>query len=183
MRVLDVAIGTAAVARGAAQLVGPKGRVFGVDPTRGMLNEAKKVFHGPLTRGVAERLPFASDYFDFVTMGIALRHVSDLVATFREYHRVLKPGGTVWILEGHTPTSGIGRSVNRFMMGRVVPGMTLLFTRSRDAKLLMDFYWDTVEQSVPPDRILQAMTDVGFEGLQHRVVSPVCEYIGKKRAS
>ena len=38
-------------------------------------------------------------------MGIALRHVSDLVATFREYLRVLKPGGTVWILEGHVPKS------------------------------------------------------------------------------
>ncbi|MCZ6464264.1 MAG: class I SAM-dependent methyltransferase [Proteobacteria bacterium] len=183
MKVLDVAIGTAAVARGAVQLVGPEGRVYGVDPTPGMLDEAKKVFHGPLTRGVAEHLPFTDGHFDFVTMGIALRHVSDLVATFREYRRVLKPGGTMWILEGYTPESGFGRSLNRFMMGKVIPGMTLLFTRSRDAKLLMDFYWDTVEQSVPPEQILQTLTDVGFEKLQHRVVSPVCEYIAKRPAN
>ena len=30
--------------------------------------------------------------FDFVTMGYALRHVEDLVVTFREYRRALKPG-------------------------------------------------------------------------------------------
>src|SRR5262245_33606333 len=71
MQVLDVAIGTAAVARGAARIVGPEGRVFGVDPSTGMLGQARRHFHGPLTRGVAERLPFASDRFDFVTMGIA----------------------------------------------------------------------------------------------------------------
>src|SRR5262245_1108406 len=85
MRVLDVAIGTAAVARGAARIVGPQGRVFGVDPSIGMLGQARHNFKGPLTRGVAETLPFKSNHFDFVTMGIALRHVSDLVATFREY--------------------------------------------------------------------------------------------------
>jgi demethylmenaquinone methyltransferase/2-methoxy-6-polyprenyl-1,4-benzoquinol methylase len=180
MKVLDVAIGTAAVARGAVRLVGPEGSVFGVDPSRGMLAEARKAFGGPLTRGRAESLPFASDSFDFVTMGIALRHVSDLRATFREYLRVLAPGGTMWILEGHAPASPIGRRLTRFMMGRVVPGMTWLFTRSREAKLLMDFYWDTVEQSVRPETILQTMAEVGFEEVRHRVVSPVCEYIGRK---
>ena len=75
MKVLDVAIGTAAVARGAARLVGREGQVYGVDPSTGMLGEARRVFHGPLTQGVAERLPFTDNTFDFVTMGIALRHV------------------------------------------------------------------------------------------------------------
>lgn len=100
MKVLDVAIGTAAVARGAVRLVGSEGKVFGVDPSRGMLAEAKKNFSGPLTRGQAESLPFASDSFDFVTMGIALRHVSDLRATFprippgaRARRHAVDPGG------------------------------------------------------------------------------------------
>ncbi len=180
MKVLDVAIGTAAVARGAVRLVGSEGQVFGVDPSRGMLAEAKKSFHGPLTRGKAEELPFKSNHFDFVTMGIALRHVSDLRATFREYLRVLAPGGTLWILEGHSPASPLGRRVTRFMMGRFVPNMTWLFTRSREAKVLMDFYWDTVEYSVRPETILATMEEVGFVEIRHHVVSPVCQYIGRK---
>ena len=42
MKVLDVAIGTAAVARGAARIVGSEGMVLGVDPSKGMLGEARK---------------------------------------------------------------------------------------------------------------------------------------------
>ena len=182
MRVLDVAIGTAAVARGAAKLVGTEGQVFGVDPSTGMLGEARRVFHGPLTRGVAERLPFADNTFDFVTMGIALRHVSDLVATFREYLRTLKPGGNLWILEGHVPRSRLGHQLTRFVWAKVIPGMTLISTRSRDAKLLMDYYWDTVEQAVPPDTIVEALKHVGFQQVNYQVVVPgaFCEYTGRK---
>jgi demethylmenaquinone methyltransferase/2-methoxy-6-polyprenyl-1,4-benzoquinol methylase len=182
MRVLDVAIGTAAVARGAARLVGSEGRVFGVDPSPGMLGQARRVFGGPLARGVAEELPFADDSFDFVTMGIALRHVSDLVATFREYLRVLRPGGTVWILEGHVPRSRLGQRLTRLCWGSLIPGMTLLATRSRDAKLLMDYYWDTVEQCVAPAAILGALRQAGAEQARHRVVIPgaFCEYLGRK---
>ena len=182
MKVLDVAVGTAAVARGAAKLVGRDGQVFGVDPSTGMLGEARRVFHGPLTRGVAERLPFSDNTFDFVTMGIALRHVSDLVTTFREYLRVLKPGGTLWILEGHVPRSRLGQQLTRFVWAKVIPGMTLLSTRSREAKLLMDYYWDTVEQSVPPAAIVQALNEVGFQQGKYEVVVPgaFCEYTGRK---
>src|SRR4029450_9591618 len=68
MRGLDGAIGPAAAARGAVRLVGSTGRVFGVDPSAGMLREARKNFSGPLSRGVADRLPFATGSFDFVTM-------------------------------------------------------------------------------------------------------------------
>jgi demethylmenaquinone methyltransferase/2-methoxy-6-polyprenyl-1,4-benzoquinol methylase len=182
MKVLDVAIGTAAVARGAAKLVGPEGRVVGIDPSRGMLGQARRVFHGPLTRGVAAALPFATASFDFVTMGIALRHVADLAATFREYHRVLEPGGKLWILEGHVPRSRLGLALTRIFWARVIPGLTLLFTRSRDAKLLMDYYWDTVEQSARPETILRALEDAGFEAPRYRVVVPgaFCEYTGIK---
>jgi demethylmenaquinone methyltransferase/2-methoxy-6-polyprenyl-1,4-benzoquinol methylase len=162
--------------------VGSEGRVFGVDPNREMLGQARHKFDGPLTRGVGQALPFASGRFDFVTMGIALRHVSDLVAAFREYHRVLKPGGRVWILEAHVASSKLGRELTRLTWAKLIPGLTLLFTRSREAKELMDYYWDTVDQCVPPPAILDAMTKAGFDGARHKVVVPgaFCEYTARK---
>ncbi|HYC54190.1 MAG TPA: class I SAM-dependent methyltransferase [Candidatus Binatia bacterium] len=183
MKVLDVAIGTGAVARGATRIVGPTGQVIGCDPSPGMIKEARRHFQGPISRGIAEQLPFADDTFDFVTMGIALRHVADLSAAFSEYFRVLKPGGTCWILESHVPESKIGHDVTKFVWAKVIPGMTLLYTGSHDAKLLMDFYWDTVEKCLPPEQIVQVMRDVGFDA-RYKVVMPgaFCEYIGKKPA-
>lgn len=182
MRVLDVAVGTAAVARGAAKEVGPSGRVVGVDPNRAMMEQARKHFAGPLVQGVAQALPFASDQFDFVTMGIALRHVPDLKAAFREYLRVLKPGGRLWILESHVARSKLGYALTRLVWAKLVPGLTLLFTRSRDAKLLMDYYWDTVDQCVSPEEIVSALAGVGFEHARARVTLPgaFCEYKGQK---
>ena len=115
-------------------------------------------------------------------MGIALRHVSDLKATFGEYYRVLKPGGRLWILEGHVAKSTIGHALTRFVWGRMVPWLTKLSTGSEEAKLLMDYYWDTVEQCLPPEQIVTALTDAGFEHARMRVTVPgaFCEYKAQK---
>ena len=182
MKVLDVAVGTGAVSLGAVRIVGPEGRVFGVDPNGSMLREAREKVDVPLTRGVAQALPFKSEHFDFVTMGIALRHVADLKAAFGEYHRVLKPGGTLWILESHVPRKGIGHALTRFAWAKVVPGLTYLATRSRDAKELMDYYWDTIDQCVEPPRVVEAMRAGGFAQARSKLVVPgaFCEYIGRK---
>lgn len=182
MRVLDVAMGTGAVARNAARLVGPSGMVFGIDPSIGMIREAQKVFAGPVTRGIAGQLPFRDDQFDFLTMGIALRHVADLGETFREYFRVLKPGGTVWILEAHVPPSGIGHWLTKLMWGRVIPGMTLLATGSQPAKLLMDYYWDTIDQAASRETVTETLMAAGFERPVYRMAHPVCEFVAKKPA-
>jgi demethylmenaquinone methyltransferase/2-methoxy-6-polyprenyl-1,4-benzoquinol methylase len=182
MKVLDVAMGTAAVGRGAAKIVGSEGLVVGVDPSQGMLAEAAKVFRGPRVRGYGQALPIRSEHFDFVTMGIALRHVSDLRAAFGEYFRVLKPGGRVWILEGHVPKSPLGMKVTRFVWQKLIPGMTLVATGSREAKELMDYYWDTVDQAVPPETIVKVLTDVGFTNVRAQVTMPgaFVEYTGTK---
>jgi demethylmenaquinone methyltransferase/2-methoxy-6-polyprenyl-1,4-benzoquinol methylase len=182
MKVLDVAVGTAAVSMGAVKIVGTQGRVFGVDPNSSMLRAARKKVDIPLSRGVAQALPFKSGFFDFVTMGIALRHVSDLKAAFSEYYRVLKPGGTLWILESHVPRKGIGHGLTKFVWSKVIPGLTYLATRSRDAKELMDYYWDTIDQCVDPKQVVEAMRAGGFDSARSKIAVPgaFCEYIGRK---
>jgi demethylmenaquinone methyltransferase/2-methoxy-6-polyprenyl-1,4-benzoquinol methylase len=184
MTVLDVAIGTGNVARGAVKVVGPSGMVIGVDPSPGMIKEARKHFSGPISRGVAEELPFQSNTFDFLTMGIALRHVADLRSAFSEYFRVLKPGGRAWILESHVPESKLGHSVTRFVWKTVVPGLTYFSTGSKEAKECMDYYWDTVEKCVPPEKIVETMREVGFDA-RYKVVVPgaFVEYIANKPAN
>jgi demethylmenaquinone methyltransferase/2-methoxy-6-polyprenyl-1,4-benzoquinol methylase len=69
----------------------------------------------------AEQLPFAASSLDFLAMGYALRHVSNLLATFREFYRVLRPGGTVLVLEVAKPKKRLNQAFLSAYLGSVVP--------------------------------------------------------------
>ena len=99
MRVVDVGVGTGLVAREAAKLVGDPALVVGIDPSVGMMINARLPAGIQLIEGRAEAIPFPDASFDFLSMGYALRHIGDLSAAFSEFHRVLKPGGRLCLLE------------------------------------------------------------------------------------
>src|SRR5688572_8923923 len=161
-RVLDVACGTGLVAFEAAKILGSAENITCLDPSAGMLSVARKKLAATFVQGRAEALPFPDNSFDFLTMGYALRHVMDLETTFREYRRVLRPGGTVLILEVTKPSSSVGNFFFRLYFGRIYPALTQLFTRSRDAREMMAYYWETMDACVPPDDVLAAMRAAGF---------------------
>lgn len=181
-RVLDVAVGTGLVARAAHDILGERGHITGIDPSAGMLAQARGASPLTLVQGVAEKLPFADACADFVTMGYAIRHVADLEHTFREYLRVLRPGGVVLILELTPPAERTAAyRLTRFYLRNVVPLVARLGPGGEDAGTLMEYFWDTVEQCVPPATILEAMADSGFDAPRRRVVHRIfSEYIATK---
>jgi demethylmenaquinone methyltransferase/2-methoxy-6-polyprenyl-1,4-benzoquinol methylase len=108
-RVLDVASGTAAVA---TELVraDPARTVVGIDQSPEMLEAGSdRVARAGLSErielreGRAEALPFAVAEFDALTFTYLLRYVDDVPATLRELVRVVRPGGTVAMLEFGLP--------------------------------------------------------------------------------
>ncbi|OLD60406.1 MAG: hypothetical protein AUI33_15665, partial [Ignavibacteria bacterium 13_1_40CM_2_61_4] len=121
MSLLDIACGTGVLAAHAQSIVGVRGFVVGLDPSPGMLREARGRGVLKLVRGVAESLPLESERFDLLSMGYALRHVSDLRATFGEYRRVLRPGGKVLILEISRPRYRFMFRLLKLYLGRMVP--------------------------------------------------------------
>ena len=162
MDVLDVACGPGLVAECARDIVGPSCMVVGLDPSIGMLREARKGPCGKLVIGVGERLPFHDARFDFLSMGYALRHVSDLRTTFGEYRRVLRPGGVLLLLEICRPRSALLLSLSRFYIKTVLGIAFSASTGSRDMKTLMEYWWDTTETCVQPETIVGALKDAGF---------------------
>lgn len=162
MRVLDVACGPGLVTQCALDLVGPTGSVIGLDPSIGMLREAQKSPCRNLVRGVGEHLPFPDHRFDFLSMGYALRHVPDLKRAFAEYHRVLKPGGVVLLLEISRPRSAALLAVSRFYIKTVLGTVFSAATHNRDMQRLMRYWWDTTEYCVPPETIMNTLREAGF---------------------
>lgn len=161
-RVLDVACGTGLVAVEAAKILGSAENITCLDPSEGMLAIARRKLAAQFILGRAEALPFPDDSFDFLTMGYALRHVTSLEDTFREYRRVLKPGGQLLILEVTKPSGRIGGALFRGYFGNVYPFLTQLFTRSRDARDMMRYYWETMDACVPPESVLAALRGAGL---------------------
>jgi demethylmenaquinone methyltransferase / 2-methoxy-6-polyprenyl-1,4-benzoquinol methylase len=181
MRLLDVATGTGLVAHGAAGVLGEPRGVVGVDPSRGMLREARKALAGPLVQGRAEALPFRDDYFDMLSMGFALRHVADLEVAFREYWRVLKRGGRLLLLEVSRPSSPVSRWLIRTHFQHLLPLMARITTRSGPAQLLMKYYWDTIDRCVPPKAIVEVLGRRDFVDIERRVLFGFLnEYVATK---
>lgn len=180
MRLLDVATGTGLVAAAARTIVGATGTVVGVDPSRGMLAEARKTLAIPLVQGKAEELPVGGG-FDVLSLGYALRHVADLAEAFNEFFRVLKPGGRVLILDMSRPRGRINAWMIRFYLQKVLPLLAQIATRNTSAGLLTRYFWDTIAECVPPETVMEALKQSGFVDVRRHVLwGFLTEYVATK---
>lgn len=108
-RVLDVATGTADLAIKAERMLHPR-EVVGVDLSAEMLAHGRKKLDRlglspriSLVQGDAEKLPFPSDSFDAALVAFGVRNFEDLEAGLEGIGRVLRPGGTLVVLEFSQP--------------------------------------------------------------------------------
>jgi demethylmenaquinone methyltransferase / 2-methoxy-6-polyprenyl-1,4-benzoquinol methylase len=182
MDVADVGCGTGIVSALARDIVGPTGHVYSIDPSEGMLAEALRrgrVMAPVLGRG--EALPLRDASVDFLCMGFALRHVTDLGITFEEYRRVLRPGGRLLLLEMTPPSRGVLRYLLKGYMRYLVPAVTRIVTGSSTATVLYVYCWDTFETCVPPGTVLAALDAAGFqETSRHLEARIFSEYRARK---
>lgn len=103
-QVLDIAGGTGDLSRAFARRVGPTGRVVHTDINEAMLREGRTRL---LDEGLAlptmvcdaERLPFADESFDLVSVAFGLRNMTHKDRALAEMRRVLRPGGKLLVLE------------------------------------------------------------------------------------
>jgi demethylmenaquinone methyltransferase/2-methoxy-6-polyprenyl-1,4-benzoquinol methylase len=181
MRVVDIAVGTGLLAREAVTLTGDRNAVIGVDVSEAMLAIAQKTLGIGLIQAAAEALPLAAGIADFVTMGYALRHVADLEASFHEAMRILRPGGTILLIEISAPARRLTRVLASAYIGGLLPILSLLMTRDRRARALMRYHWETIATYMPPSAIVRVMTESGFQNVAcTNYVDLFQHYIGKK---
>jgi demethylmenaquinone methyltransferase/2-methoxy-6-polyprenyl-1,4-benzoquinol methylase len=186
MRVVDVGVGTGLVAREAARIVGSPMLVTGVDPSPGMMANARLPAGLSLVEGRAEAIPFPDASFDFLSMGYALRHIGDLAVAFREFHRVMRPGAKLCLLEITCPESRWGRLLLKAYMKGLVPMLARFVARKSNTRQLWRYYWDTIEACVPPAQIVAALSAAGFVDVRRHIevkgMSVLAEYQASRPA-
>lgn len=102
-RVVDCGSGAGVDSLVAGRLVGPDGRVIGVDMTRAMIEKARSAAAGvsnvEFRLGYLEALPIDDGWADLVISNGVLNLVPDKPAALAEMRRVLRPGGRLQLAD------------------------------------------------------------------------------------
>ena len=148
----------------AAKIVGPEGKVTGVDMTENMLANARKnaeqvsknlgYNNTEFKHGFLEAIPVDDESVDVVTSNCVINLSTNKEEVFREIHRVLKPGGRFVIADiiSDKPVPQ-EMSSNRELWGECVSGALTLdefinYSKKTDFHgftLQKDYLWKVVE--------------------------------------
>jgi demethylmenaquinone methyltransferase/2-methoxy-6-polyprenyl-1,4-benzoquinol methylase len=139
-------------------------QVTGIDFCAPMLNLAKaKAPQVQFIEGDALRLPFAEASFDGLTIGFALRNLASVERGLSELARVLKPNGTVAILEFSRPVVPLFGQLVRLYYRYLLPWIGGIVSGSRDA---YEYLPDSISKFPDQQMLATMMREAGFEDVR-----------------
>ncbi len=183
MKVLDIAGGTGDLARAFARRTGATGEVWLTDINAAMLAEGRDrlLDRGhmiPLAQCDAERLPFATGYFDVATVAFGLRNMTRKEVALAEMQRVLKPGGRLLVLEFSRVWRPIAPIYDAYSFN-VLPWLGEKVAKDAES---YRYLAESVRVHPPQDELAEMMEHAGFDGVQwFNLTAGVCAlHVGTK---
>lgn len=165
-RVLDLAGGTGDLARVFANKVGAHGDVILADINHAMLEQGRRRLVDAGVAGNlsiaqvdAEKLPFADNSFDVISIAFGLRNVTDKNAALASMVRVLKPGGKALILEFSKPADAIRPAYDLYSF-KVLPMIGKLVADDEES---YQYLAESIRRHPDQETLLGMLQDAGFE--------------------
>ena len=155
-----------------------RAHVTGVDFAHSMLVRARKKSARLHSKTLAQlrpiryieadalRLPFADSTFEVVTTAFGFRNLANYEAGLREIHRVLKPGGTIAILEFAEPPEGVLGDLYRWYFCNVLPKIGGLISGDQAAYKYLP---KSVARFFRPPELAALLTAIGYQSVDYRV--------------
>lgn len=166
--ILDAATGTAEIALEISRRY-PESIVVGLDFSISMLEKGIKKAHTAqgkerliLSAGDIHHLPFKDDLFDAVTISFGIRNVENRNKGIREFHRVLKPGGQLLIMEFAYPDNRFLKLLYSFYFRYIMPPLGNIISMTPGA---YNYLVDSVDDFPSPDGFIRELTSSGFNKL------------------
>jgi demethylmenaquinone methyltransferase/2-methoxy-6-polyprenyl-1,4-benzoquinol methylase len=167
-RVLDVAGGTADLARAFAKRVGPTGSVVLTDINAAMLGIGRDrliddgVF-APAIQCDAEKLPFKSDYFDCVCVAFGLRNMTHKEAALAEMFRVLRTGGRLLVLEFSRVWKPLQAAYDAYSF-KVLPKLGEIITKDAES---YRYLAESIRMHPDQETLKRMLLDSGLERVEY----------------
>lgn len=178
--VLDLCCGTGDLAMALAKA--GRARVIGADFAHPMLVQAnaKSDAKIPFLEADALRLPFADSSFDLLTAAFGFRNLANYEDGLREMRRVLKPGGTLGILEFTEPPEGFLGNTYRWYFRRVLPRIGGMLSGDLDAYTYLP---KSVSRFFRPAQLGELMESVGYTSVNFKLwtMGTVAFHTAKRR--
>ena len=162
--VLDVATGTGDVA---FKLAPKTEKVTGIDIASNMIDLAnkkkdkKKSLNVDFLVGDAENLPFEDSTFDVITISYGYRNISDQPKALKEFNRILKKEGRLFILEFSEPKNRIIGPLYKFYSYKVMPFVASIFTK----KYAYDYLPESIDMFPSRQEIKKTLEDNNFSNI------------------
>jgi demethylmenaquinone methyltransferase / 2-methoxy-6-polyprenyl-1,4-benzoquinol methylase len=161
--VLDIAGGTGDLSLAFAKKVGSTGRVVHTDINEAMLSEGRNRL---LDLGVvlptmvcdAEKLPFASESFDIVTVAFGLRNMTNKDRALGEMLRCLKPGGKLLVLEFSRVAKPLEKAYDWYSFN-ILPKLGQLVAKDEHS---YRYLAESIRMHPGQEELRQLMKSVGF---------------------
>ena len=168
-RILDVCCGTGGLSGELHRLSGGSAVVTGLDFNEAMLAVARVKNPGiPFIRGEAGALPFPDGAFDALTVAFAARNLNyggkGLLKYFREFHRVLGPGGTFVNIETSQPGSHFIRSLFHAFV-RLMTAVLVRFLPT-EHRAAYGFLAGTIAVFHSPEELSKILLAAGFSKVE-----------------
>ncbi|MBH5330142.1 bifunctional demethylmenaquinone methyltransferase/2-methoxy-6-polyprenyl-1,4-benzoquinol methylase UbiE [Eikenella sp. S3360] len=171
-KVLDIAGGTGDLSRGWAKRVGERGEVWLTDINSSMLGVGRdRLLNEGLILPVAvcdaEKLPFPDNYFDLVSVSFGLRNMTHKDAALREMQRVLKPGGSLLVLEFSKPAKMLAPAYDLYSF-KLLPLMGKLIAKDADS---YQYLAESIRMHPDQETLKQMMLNAGFDSVDYHNMS------------
>lgn len=167
-RVLDIAGGTGDLSLLFSRRAGSSGEVWLTDVNAAMLGLGRdrlldQGIVAPTVRCDGEKLPFADDYFDCVSVAFGLRNMTHKDAALKEMFRVMRPGGRVIVLEFSQIWKPLEPLYDAYSF-QVLPRMGKFVVNDADS---YRYLAESIRRHPSQDELKQMLERAGFERVEY----------------
>ncbi|MEF3192452.1 MAG: bifunctional demethylmenaquinone methyltransferase/2-methoxy-6-polyprenyl-1,4-benzoquinol methylase UbiE [Campylobacterales bacterium] len=163
--IVDVATGTGdmiGVWHHEAARAGLRGiETVGIDPSVGMLTVARKKFPDTtFIEATATAIPLADESADLSSIAYGIRNVVERKKAWREFYRILRPGGLLVILEFTRANRAFLAPLARWYLQNILPWIGALVSRNYAAYKYLP---KSIDEFLSTDEMAEELQEAGFE--------------------